>query len=155
MTSIRAQPGTQVFISWSVCPLFPVSLNTPMLSLRTLATVASIIGAIVSLWLMLSLHSSAPLFLVILFVGWVVSPFAALVATHLLSSRWSPSTRRALQVATMIVVIGSVALYADVAFRPPASQPAARWLIVPAVSWLVIAILPFIIKLLSRTRSAR
>ncbi len=40
----------------------------------------------------------------------------------------------------LIVALVSLALYADVVIRPPARTPAARFLMVPLASWVLMAL---------------
>ena len=120
---------------------------------RFVALSAAVIGAIGSVWLMLSIGSRAPLFLIILFIGWTLLPFAALAVANFISIRWSRLTRTMLYIITLVVALGSLALYADVVFRPPESTPASRWLIVPAASWLLMALAGAIALLISRRHS--
>lgn len=65
---------------------------------------------------------------------------AGFVLADRLSTRWSVLTRTTLYWVMLLVALGSVALYADVALRPPKSTPAARFVMVPVGSWLLMAI---------------
>lgn len=55
----------------------------------------------------------------------------------------------------LIVALASVALYADVALRPPKSTPAFRFVMVPVASWLLMAIVLSISALASKKASSR
>jgi hypothetical protein len=79
-------------------------------------------------------------FLELLFGVWVLSPFVALVFTHMVSKHWPLVIRGTLYVMMVIIAVGSVVIYGDVAIGPPRPQPAFAFLIVPLVSWLGIAI---------------
>jgi len=73
------------------------------------------------------------------FAIWVLAPFVGLAFADALSKRWSKTTRAALHIGTLAIALVSVAIYADVAFRPR-PKPASAFLIVPAASWLLIAV---------------
>ena len=85
---------------------------------------------------------------------WVLSPFVALVFASAVSKPWRASTRATLYTVMLVLTLGSLAVYGDVAFGPARATPAFAFLIVPLVSWLLIAIaLPaaaFISRRLSR-----
>jgi hypothetical protein len=83
---------------------------------------------------------NAPVFLVVLFAGWILAPFAALLLADRKGRHWSLVTRVTLYILTIVLSLGSVALYADVVLRPPASTPAARFVVVPVASLLLMAI---------------
>jgi hypothetical protein len=54
------------------------------------------------------------------------------------STRWPPTARAMLDGLALIVALGSLTLYASVDLRRPA-QPAFMFLVVPLVSWLLVA----------------
>ena len=45
-------------------------------------------------------------------------------------------------IVMLILALGSVAIYADVAFGPPREKPAFVFLVVPLASWLLIGNCP-------------
>jgi glucan phosphoethanolaminetransferase (alkaline phosphatase superfamily) len=68
-----------------------------------------------------------------------------------------PRLRAALSGPTLywlmvIVGLGSVALYADVALRPPKSTPAFRFVMVPVASWLLMIVVFSIVAFSSKQR---
>ncbi len=108
--------------------------------LRAAALVAVLIGAVGSVGLMIWVgHRNPSRLLLALFLIWDVSPFVALVLAAMVSKRWSAITRASLYAVMLIVTIGSLALYGDVVLRPR-PQPAARFLVVPLGSWLLLTI---------------
>jgi len=112
--------------------------------LRTAALIALPVGAIGSLAFMLRVgHHNPSRILMILFSVWVLAPFAALI----LSMRWAAFSRTPLYIVMLVIALGSPAIYGYVAFGPPRAQPAFAFLVVPFVSWLLIAMALIISKL--------
>ena len=75
--------------------------------------------------------------LMVLFVGWVLLPFAGFLFADRMAVRWSPVTRKTLYIVMIVVAVASVAAYGAVAVRPRA-QPAFMFLVVPLCSWMVM-----------------
>lgn len=92
--------------------------------------------------------------LIVLIAGWVLAPFAALVVAHVVSTRWAPLTRTALYGVTLVVSLGSLAVYVHDVLRPPKAQAAAVFVAVPAASWLLIAIVVPMAAFISRRKHA-
>ena len=114
-----------------------------MEDLRKPALIALPIGAVGAVGLMLSAghrNGTRMLFLMVLFTGWVLSPFVALAWAHATSKRWSPPPRAALHVVTLITTVASLLIYAAVVFGPPREKVAPLFVIVPPASWLLLAI---------------
>jgi hypothetical protein len=123
--------------------------------LRAAALVAVVIGAVGSVGLMMSVgHRNPSRLLLALFLIWDVSPFVGLVLAVMVSKRWSVITRATLYGLMLIVTLGSLALYGDVVLRPR-PQPAARFLLVPLGSWLLMTIVIPIAALVSGRLSRR
>ena len=123
--------------------------------LRAAALVAVVIGAVGSVGLMMSVgHRNPSRLLLALFLIWDVSPFVGLVLAVMISKRWSVITRATLYGLMLIVTLGSLALYGDVVLRPR-PQPAARFLVVPLGSWLLMTIVIPIAALVSGRLSRR
>jgi hypothetical protein len=101
--------------------------------MRVAAQIALIAGAVGSLVFMLSVGSRAPVFLILMFAVWVLSPFVALLV---LSARsWvSPSVM-------LLVPLVSLLIYGLVALRLSLPKPAAPFLLVPLGSWILIGIM--------------
>ena len=110
-----------------------------MAILRPTALIAIVVAAVGSIGLMLQVGGRAPVFLIVLFFGWVLAPFAALLYADRVSHRWSAPARTMLYAVMLIVALASLALYADVVIRPPARTPASRFLLVPLASWVLMA----------------
>ena len=87
--------------------------------------------------------------LLVLFAIWVLSPFVALVLANVVSWRWSALTRAALYSVILILTVGSLAIYGNVAFSPPGPKPAFMFLVVPLGSWLLMIIVVPMVALVS------
>jgi hypothetical protein len=122
--------------------------------LRLTAWIALLVGAAGSVGLMLyaGRHNASRL-LMIIFAIWVLSPFMGLVLAHVVSKSWSVVTRAALHSLMLIIALGSLAIYADVALGPPRAKTAAVFVVVPPTSWLLIAVTLPVAALLSRRLS--
>ena len=124
--------------------------------LRTAALIALPAGAAGSIDFMLRAgHRNPSRVLLILFAIWVLSPFVALVFATIVSKDWSVLTRTTLHGVMLILTVSSLAIYGDVALGPPRAKTAFAFVVVPPVSWLLIAITISIAVLISRRRSAR
>lgn len=122
--------------------------------LRPAALIAAVIGAVGSVAMMLSVgeRNRQILFLIILFVGWVASPFVALIVADIVGKRLSSLTRTTVHSLMLILALGSLAIYWSVVSSPPRVKPAAIFLMVPLASWLVMAIALSVAALLRRRR---
>jgi hypothetical protein len=109
-------------------------------AMRTAATAALIAGAAGSLGFMLRAgrHNSSAI-LLILFAGWVLSPFAALLRANM---------RGRLRGLSLAIAAGSLVIYGAVVLGPPVQKIAGVFLVIPAASWLLMGIFAFT----SRTR---
>jgi hypothetical protein len=118
--------------------------------LRAVALIVALAGAVGSAGLTLyaGRHNQSRL-LPALFTIWVLSPFMALVIAHVVSKRWSALTRTALYSLMLVLTLGSLGVYADVALWPPRSKGAFVFVIVPPVSWLLLALVVPIAGLIS------
>jgi len=85
--------------------------------------------------------------LVALFAIWVLSPF---LSVTIASRRSSAFARGPLYGEGPILTVGSLAMYLHPAWRPSGSGPAFVFLVVPLVSWLLIAIVVVTATLVSR-----
>ena len=79
---------------------------------------------------------NAPPLLPLIFALWVIAPFLGVLFADLVWKR-SGAMLHGLMV---FLAVGSLAIYGRVAFGPPMAKPAAPFLIVPAASWLLIAV---------------
>lgn len=119
-------------------------------SLRTVALIVAVTGAIGSLGFMLRVgERNSSHLLILLFAIWVLSPFGGLILAYTASGRWATLTRATLYILMLVLPLVSLTLYGDVALGPPRPTPAFRFLVVPGASWLLIAVLLAIAAFLS------
>ena len=124
--------------------------------LHAAALIAVLAGAAGSLGLMLHAgRRNDSRILLVLFVIWVLSPFVALVLADVVSKRWSALTRATLHSVMLVLPLGSLAIYGDVALGPPMAKTAFVFVVVPPASWLLIAIAVLIAALISGKMSRR
>ncbi len=118
------------------------------------ALIAALVGAGGSVGLMLyaGRHNDSQLLLLLMAI-WVLSPFIALIVINLVSKRWSPLTRAALYSVMLVVALGSLTIYGAYALWPPKAQAAFVYVVVPPMSWLLIAISLPIAAFVSRRQS--
>jgi len=76
-------------------------------------------------------HRNNSLVLLTLFAIWVSSPFVALTWFNRISQRWPVFTRTMLYGVTLILVVGALAIYENMASAPPGSKLAFPFLMVP------------------------
>jgi hypothetical protein len=123
---------------------------------RVTALIALVIGAIGSLGFMFRASQHTPRILLILFIVWVLSPFAALLWANMVSRRWSVLTQGTLYCVVFIVALGSLAVYSKlIDIKPAGSANAFLWVIVPPLSLLFIAIVIPIAAFISSRSSRR
>ena len=109
---------------------------------RLQALTVVIAGATGSIALMLRAGSrQQSVLLIALFTGWVLSPFLALGRAVMVSKAWPARTRAALYGVTILLTLASVAMYGGLIPMPSGSRPAAVFLVVPTLSWVLFAIL--------------
>jgi hypothetical protein len=75
---------------------------------------------------------------------WVLALFAALGLAGGLAWRWPALVQTMPHGVTLILTLGSLAIYRNVAFGSPSPQPAFWFLVDPVVSCLLIAIVALI-----------
>jgi len=122
---------------------------------RVVALIALLFGAGGSFLLFLRAGQRTPRVLLVIMAIWVFSPFMALVWANLVSKHWSVLTRSTLYAVTLILSLGSLAIYTNNALRPPEAQAAFVYVLVPPVSWLLITIVMPIAAFVSRKPSRR
>ena len=114
-----------------------------------------LVGAVGTAGLFLRASQHTPRLLLLTMAVWVFSPFAALVWADAVSKRWSALTRTTLHGVMLFVALASLAIYGADAVWPRKSQPAFFYVLVPAVSWLLSAIVVAIAASISRKQSRR
>src|SRR5207245_3522508 len=122
---------------------------------RAGARIAVVAGAVGSVGLTLRAGRSTPRLLLVLFVLWVLSPFVALAWATMVAKRWSVLTRAMLYCVTLVVTLGSLAIYGSVVLPPVGSPRAFVFVVVPPGSWLLITNVVRLIALISGRLSRR
>lgn len=95
-------------------------------------------------------HRNQSYALLALFAVWVLLPFIALVLANLFSNDWSILTRVVLRGVTLVLTLGSLAIYWNMVSAPSDSSLAFPFLVVPLGSWLLIAIVTPMAAVISR-----
>lgn len=129
---------------------------TEPISSRALRIVGQLgvgIGAVGSIILMLRVGGRNQPVLLVLFFGWVLSPFVALALADWRSTHWFASRRTSIHALMLIVTLGSLAVYGGFIPMPAGSRPAAAYLMVPLGAWLLIATEILADRLLARRAS--
>ena len=125
-----------------------MSIGGPFRAVAIIAAVAGAVGS-VGLTLYVGRHNPSRI-LLSLFVIWVLSPFVALIFASAVSKLWPVPTRATLYTVMLVLTLGSLAAYGDVAFGPARATPAFAFLVVPLESWLLIAVALPVAAFLSR-----
>src|SRR5258705_8466278 len=119
--------------------------------LHNSARVGAVVGAVGSMALMLYAgRANQHVLVTVLFVFWVLAPFVALAWADRMSVRWSVVTRTALHWVTLVITVGSLAIYVHRVLRPPRTTGAFVFVAVPVASCLVVSISVACAALLSR-----
>lgn len=126
--------------------------------LRIVALFALIVGAIGSLGFMFSVgRHQKSVILIGLFTGWVLAPFVLLAIANRRSARWTVRTQTMLHGSMLhgsmlILTLSSLAIYGRVALGPPRPQPSFAFLMVPAVSLVMMTIVAVVARMLGAKR---
>jgi hypothetical protein len=113
-----------------------------MPGLRAVARLALLAGAAGSIALMLRAGArQRSAVLILLFTGWVLSPFIALALAlaNMRAARWPPRMRTALSAAMIGVSVLCLTIYSMHAVRG-VMKAGFVYLVVPAAAWLLIAV---------------
>ena len=106
--------------------------------LRITALIVLFAGAIGSLVLMFnSGRNQKSILLIVLFTGWVLSPFIGLFIADMISKRWLSKTRLTIHWLIILIALASLVFYSG-ALNVPGTKPAFKFLIVPLISWVLI-----------------
>ena len=111
-------------------------------SRRTVTTAVLLIAAAISVACVLRVgHLNPSRLLILMFVLWVLAPFAGYLWMLQRSSVGSQASRSTFVVMSVLSLIA----YGWVTFGPPMRKPASVFLVVPAISLLVSAIVMWIL----------
>jgi hypothetical protein len=105
--------------------------------LRAVAVIAALAGAVGSAGFLLRAGQRTPRLLLAMMALWVLSPFVALLLANAYSQRWSAPMRATLYSVTLVLTVGTLAVYAFDVLWPRSAQPAFVFVLVPPVSWLL------------------
>jgi hypothetical protein len=132
-------------------------LDTGFLNvLHRVALIAMIVGAAGSVTLMLYAgRRQESRILIVLFGIWVLSPFVAGVVASSVSKRWMVVARAVLDMVIIVLTLGSLAIYGDVAFGYTKAKVGFIFLVVPLASWLLIAVAVATAAVISGRQSRR
>ena len=123
--------------------------------LRTIAVVVVFVGAVGSLALMFRTgRNNRSVVLIALFFIWVISPFIGVLMANVFAKRWSVLFRVTLYILMIILSLGSLVAYSGV-LSPTGVKPAAVFLIVPLISWLLIVSAILMAAVMSRKLLSR
>jgi hypothetical protein len=130
-------------------------LDTRFLTvLHRVALIAMIAGAVGSATLMLHAgRRQQSRALMALFGIWVLSPFVAGVVASSVSKRWAAVTRATLCMIIVVLTLGSLVIYGDVAFGYTKAKVGFVFLVVPLASWLLTAAVVATAALISGSQS--
>jgi len=110
-------------------------------SLRIIALIALFVGAISSLVLMFNAgHNQKSILLILLFTGWVLSPFIGLFIADMISKHWLPKTRLAIYLLIIFITLASLIFYSG-ALNVSGTKPAFKFLVAPLISWFLILVI--------------
>ena len=116
--------------------MFSMTRNPPPGGLRPVALTALVAGLLGSLACMVLLgRRNQSALLMLMFAFWVSAPFVGLA---LLERRPAEGPRTGIYRLILAIAVGSLAVYGYVAFGPPMRKPAAPFLLVPVLSWIII-----------------
>ena len=108
--------------------------------LHAAAVIAALAGAVGSAGFLLRAGQRTPRLLLAAIGLWVLSPFVGLLLASVYSRRWPVPLRATLYSVTLVVTLGTLAVYTFDLLWPRSAQPAFVFVLVPPVSWLFSAI---------------
>ena len=95
-------------------------------------------------------QSNKSVLLVALFIIWVLSPFAAILAVHVVYRLGATMIRVTVYCLMLVITVVSLLGYSG-QFNSPAARPAGVFLIVPLVLWvLMLIVIPVVLSRLRR-----
>ena len=110
----------------------------PLAFLRAVGIAAIVAAATAAVNALLNAGERPPPLLFVLLLLWVLSPFAACALAALRATRWSVPARATLYSVMTMVSVGSLPFYATNVLRPPGTPAGFVFVVVPAVSWLLM-----------------
>ncbi len=127
--------------------------NPTLKHIQKIAFMVILAGGVISISLVIHAGSqNDSILLKLLFAGWVISPFIALVVADLISAKWPFPILLFLYILVVVLIAGSLLAYSRILF-PAGTRPAFVFLIVPLISWLLIGV--FVILTFIRSQKDR
>jgi hypothetical protein len=123
--------------------------------LRATALIVLAVSVAVSICLFLRAGQRTPRLLLLGMAFWVLSPFAILVWLNAISRQWPMLTRATIYWVTLLIALGTLAIYGDDARGHRRAQAAFVYVLVPPASWLLMAVTIPVPALIARRRSRR
>ena len=125
---------------------------------RTAGLAAAVIGAIVSVAMLVHVgtrsgSNKAQPVVMILMAIWVSSPYVLLVAGKAFSKSWSDLSRATLYWMMIVVAVISLAVYIPFGTGPVGPKPAAPFVAIPPLQWILIVVALLIAAGTSRRKS--
>jgi hypothetical protein len=106
--------------------------------LRIIALIVLLAGAAGSLLFMFNAgRNQSSIVLIVLFTGWVLSPFIGLAIADIISKHWLTKARVTIYLLIILITLASLIFYSG-ALNVPGTKPAFKFLIVPLISWVLI-----------------
>jgi len=112
--------------------------EAPQGDMRSAALILVAAGAAGSVGFLVYAARHSPPLLMIMIGSWVLAPFVGLFLADIFSKQWPPRPRKAVYSLTLAVPLCSLVAYGS-DFQWPRTPRAAMFVLVPGVSWLVIA----------------
>ena len=106
--------------------------------MRKIAFVILLLAAVGSLLSVLNSGSHAPALLIVLFAGWVLSPYIALFIVNSVSTLRSAIPGNLLYKMMLLISLGSLAVYGVTLIQHRIKPATAVYLGVPLLSWIII-----------------
>ena len=82
-------------------------------------------------------------------MGWVLSPFIALLIVNVISKPWPVPARKTLYILMLLITISTLLIYSG-PLRPADTRPAAIFLAVPVISYVLMVTVIALTRRLSR-----
>ncbi|MFI5154379.1 MAG: hypothetical protein ACHQET_13655 [Chitinophagales bacterium] len=122
--------------------------------LRIVSGMILLAGAVSSLALMFSEgRNQKSIILIMMFSVWVFSPFFALLVANTRSRHLARRTHTTYYLLAFFITLGSLVIYSG-GWNMPGAKPAFKYLVVPFISWLLIAIF-IVAPILKKRKSFR
>ena len=109
--------------------------------LRIIALIVLFAGAIGSVVLMFNAgRDQKSILLIVLFTGWVLSPFIGLFIADMISKNWLSKTRLTIHLLIIFITVASLIFYSG-ALNVSGTKPAFKFLVAPLISWFLILVI--------------